>query len=121
MRSCVHIPVISLILLSNRVAMRCYGTDPGKCCRNLTANGYSCLWQSSGVSGGVSESQPGTAVWCLADRSSRQLAGRFANDGTATDGQMGGRFGDEGPETVVLHDSCRGTEAARWRVNLTTG
>ena len=42
-------------------------------------------------------------------------------DGKTTDGRMGGRFEDEGPETVVLHDSCRGTEAARWRVNLTTG
>jgi len=44
--------------------------------------------------------------------------------GKATDGQMGGRFGDEGSETVVLQDSCRscrGMEAARWRVNLKTG
>src|SRR4029077_18286020 len=43
--------------------------------------------------------------------SSRQLAGRFANHGHATDGQMGGRAGDEGPETVVPRDTCRGTEA----------
>jgi len=34
---------------------------------------------------------------------------------------MGGRFEDEGPETVVLHDSRRGMEAARWTVNLTKG
>jgi hypothetical protein len=34
---------------------------------------------------------------------------------------MGGRFGDEGPETVVLHESYRGAEAAAWEVNLTTG
>jgi len=53
--------------------------------------------------------------------SSGQLAGRFANDGQATDGQMGGRSGDEGPETVAPRDSCHGTEAARWRVNLKTG
>jgi hypothetical protein len=53
--------------------------------------------------------------------SSRQLARRFANHGHATDGQMGGRSGDEGPETVVLRDTWRGTEAARWGVNLRTG
>ena len=53
--------------------------------------------------------------------SSRQLAGRFAKHGHATDGQMGGRAGDEGPETVALRDTCRGTEAARWGVNLKTG
>lgn len=34
-------PVISLMLLSNRVAIRCYGADRSKCCRNLAANGYS--------------------------------------------------------------------------------
>ena len=53
--------------------------------------------------------------------SSRQLAGRFAKHGHATDGQMGGRAGDEGPETVGLRAACRGTEAARWGVNLKTG
>src|ERR1035441_7314411 len=29
------------VLLSNHVAMRCYGADPCKCCRNLALNGYS--------------------------------------------------------------------------------
>src|SRR5690348_16579656 len=53
--------------------------------------------------------------------SSGQLAGRFANDGQAADGQMGRRSGDEGPETVALRDTGRGTEAARWGVNLKTG
>jgi len=60
-------------------------------------------------------------VWCLVTRSYQQLAGRSANFGRVTDGQMGGRFGDEGPETVVLHESYRGAEAAAWEVNLTTG
>jgi hypothetical protein len=46
---------------------------------------------------------------------------RFAHDGKATDGQMGGRSRDEGPATVVLRDTHRGTEAARWGVNLKTG
>ena len=49
------------------------------------------------------------------------LAGRFANDGKATDGQIGGRSGDEGPGTVVLRDTYRGTEAARWSVNRNPG
>ena len=53
--------------------------------------------------------------------SSRPLAGWFAKHGHATDGQMGGRAGDEGPETVALRAACRGTEAARWGVNLKTG
>ena len=56
-----------------------------------------------------------------AGRTSRRLARKIADVGKATDGQMGGRLGDEGPETVVLRDTCRNTEAARWRVNLTTG
>jgi hypothetical protein len=34
---------------------------------------------------------------------------------------MGGSFGNDGPETVVLHDPGWGAEAARWRVNLKTG
>ncbi len=34
---------------------------------------------------------------------------------------MVGRFEDEGPETVVLHDCYRGPEVAAWRVNLKTG
>jgi hypothetical protein len=33
---------------------------------------------------------------------------------------MGGRFGDEGPETVVLRNFHRSAEAARWNVNLMT-
>ena len=62
------------------------------------------------------------------DASIRRLVRRILEEhpdwevcGEAIDGQMGGRSGDEGPETVVLRDTCRDTEAARWRVNLQTG
>jgi hypothetical protein len=102
------------------------GADPGKCCRILARNGYSLIF-------GIPQHRVGpTRPRVVAGPgpvprtdygwpSSRQLAGRFATHGHATDGQMGGRAGDEGPETVVLRATCRGTEAARWRVNLKTG
>ena len=57
-------------------------------------------------------------MWSLVIRPSRQSAGWSANDGKATDGQTGGRFGHEGPETVVLRNFHRGAEAALWNVNL---
>ena len=80
--------------------------------------------QSQAVSGDPPESRrrarPGTPHGCWLTVI-QAASGAVANDGEATDGQMGGRSGDEGPEAVALRDICRGTEAARWEVNLKTG
>ena len=67
---------------------------------------------------GRRRTRPGTPARVSDRPSSRQLARRFASDGKAMGGQMGGRSGDEGPRTVVLRDTRRGPEAARWGVNL---
>jgi hypothetical protein len=106
--------------------IRCYGADPGE---SLSQPHPQWIFLISGnpqaVPGGVPETRrrarPGTPARVSGRPSYRQLARRFASDGEAMDGQVGGRSGDEGPRTVVLRDIRRGTEAARWRVNLKTG
>jgi hypothetical protein len=99
-----------------------YGADPGKylvIARGLDILDYPAIPAAAdGVPGNPPTAcRTGGLAACVRTRSSQA----FYTDGKATDVQVGGEVGDEGPQTAVLHGSCRGTEAVPWGVNLTAG